>query len=135
MKRIASVLLLLAVAINISGCASTWSLWSSKPEVKPLEIITKPVEKTPLSLNTPEPLKLPEIRWHIVTKDNVDQVLRDIEANGEDPVLFALTDNGYKDLSIMFSEIRNFISNQQVIIIKYKEYYEPIAPQEEPTKK
>lgn len=143
MKRTLSALLLLAVTINLTGCASFSLPWgSSTPAVKPVEVLTKPVEKTPLAINSPDPLKLKGIKWYIITKDNAEKVLSDLEASGEDPVLFGLTDKGYEDLSIMFSEIRNFISTQRNIIEKYKDYYEtpsdagapPVAPKTTSTK-
>jgi hypothetical protein len=130
MKQIVNALLLLAVASSISGCASISSLWSSEPEVKPIEIVTKPVEKTPLSLKEPEPLKLPIVKWIVITKENAPQIFAELEKKGDDAVIFGMTDDAYKDLSIMFSEIRNFISSQQVIILKYKDYYEPQSPKE-----
>lgn len=143
MKRTLSALLLLA-AINLTGCASFSLPWGSDtPEVKPIEVLTKPVEKTPLAIKQPDPLKVKGIKWYIITKDNAEKVLSDLEASGEDPVLFGLTDKGYEDLSIMFSEIRNFISIQRNIIEKYKDYYEtpsdaagapPAAPKTTSTK-
>lgn len=132
MRPIANALLLLAV-INLSGCASL-SLWNREP-VKPVEVITKPIEKTPLAIPDPAPLDVPDVKWVIVTKENAQQVLSDLESKGKDPVVFGLTDDGYKDLSIMFSEIRNFISTQRQIIQKYREYYEPVTPPSEEVKK
>ncbi len=115
MKRIVSALLLLVLVSNIVGCAS----------VKPVEVITKPLDKQPLALEQPDPIKVPKFKWIVVTKDSAASTFEALEAEGKDPVLFALTDDGYKDLSIMISEIRNFISTQRNIILKYKEYYEP----------
>jgi len=49
-----------------------------------------------------------------------------MEEKGQSLVLFALTDDGYQQLSMSMGDIRNFISTQRTIIIKYKEYYEPV---------
>lgn len=122
MKRIVNALLLLVFLSSVSGCASIFPWGKSE---KPIEFVTTPVDKPPLALTLPTPLKLPTIKWSIITKDNIDQTMSDIEKSGKDPVLFGLSDRGYQDLSIMFSEIRNFISSQQDIILKYQEYYEP----------
>ena len=129
MNRIANVLLLLLLTSSLSGCASLFSFWKSEPEVKPIEVITKPAEKTPLAIKPPAPLKLPQVGWVILTKENANEVLSNLEKSGKDPVIFGLSDEGYQDLSIMFSEIRNFISSQQIIILQYQDYYEPKSPE------
>ena len=123
MKRIVNALLLLVLVSNLSGCASLFSF--GKTDVKPVEVVTKPLEKQPLAIPQPDPLKNPPIKWVILTRDNAAAVFDQLEADGKDPVVFGLTDDGYKDLSIMFSEVRNFISTQRNIISKYKDYYEP----------
>ena len=106
-----------------------FSFWKSEPEVKPIEVITKPAEKTPLAIKPPAPLKLPQVGWVILTKENAAEVLENLEKSGKDPVIFGLSDEGYQDLSIMFSEIRNFISSQRIIILQYQDYYEPKSPE------
>jgi len=47
-----------------------------------------------------------------------------LNENGEDVVLFGLTDQNYETLSIMIAELRNFIATQRLIIQQYKQYYE-----------
>ena len=39
-------------------------------------------------------------------------------------MLFALTDEGYKALSMNYADLREHIIAQREIIIAYKEYYE-----------
>lgn len=92
--------------------------------MKPIEVVAKPVERTKLNISDPAPLKSRELKWIVVTPDNVDEVWKKLADGKTDLVLFALTDDGYEQLSISMSEIRNYISSQRQIIIKYKEYYE-----------
>jgi hypothetical protein len=61
----------------------------------------------------------------VVTPDNIDQVWRNLEEKKIDLVLFAITDDGYEEMALNLAQIRNFISQQREIIIKYREYYEP----------
>ena len=49
----------------------------------------------------------------------------ELEKQGADPVVFALTDDGYTQLSLTIAEIRILLASQKSIIAKYKEYYEP----------
>lgn len=96
--------------------------WKS---VEPIEIKTKAVERTKLNLPDPAPLKSRDIKWVIITKENAEQVFKDLESKGVDIVLFGLTDEGYEQLAMTMAELRNYIAQQRSIIIKYKEYYEP----------
>jgi hypothetical protein len=105
--------------------------WGKKtPDVKPVEVITKPTEKTRLDLPMPDPLKLESVGWRVVTPENIDEVWAELGASGKNVVLFALTDDGYKTLSLNFGQIRNFILTQNEMLIKYKLYYEPEKKEE-----
>jgi hypothetical protein len=115
---------------SISGCA-TFSLFDKEPDVKPIEIIKKSVEKTPLNLPMSDPLKLESVNWRVVTPENIDKVWEELGAEGGNVVLFALTEDGYKTLSLNFAQIRNFILTQNEMLIKYRLYYEPEKKQEQ----
>lgn len=110
----------------MSGCA----FWRDSSSPKPIEIITKPIEKTPLAIPPLDPLKVKATRWIVITPENAQEVFKKLEEKKQDLVLFALTDNEYQQLSLTTAELRNFIAMQRTIIIKYKEYYEPTKPQE-----
>lgn len=115
--RILSTLLILPL---ISGCAS-FSLFDKTPKV---EVKTTAVERTKLNLPDPTPLSGRDVRWVVITPENADKVWNNLKEKGVDLVLFGLTDEGYEQLSLSMAEIRNFMSQQRVIILKYKEYYE-----------
>jgi hypothetical protein len=106
----------------LSGCAS-FSLFGNK--VKPVEIQTKAVERTPLNLREPEPLKPRGFDWILITPENAEEVWQKLREKNVDLVLIGLTDDGYEELAITMAEIRNFIVMQRAIILKYKQYYEP----------
>jgi len=120
--RLIRNVLLYSLVVTSSGCAFLPSF--GKENIKPVEIQTKAVDKTPLNIDNPLPINTNTIKWLIVTPDNVNEAFANLEGN---KVLFAITDDGYQDLSMLMAEIRNFINAQRVIIIKYKEYYEPKA--------
>lgn len=123
---------LLAVT-SLSGCAS-FNLFG--PKVKPIEVVAKPMEKTPLDIPLPDPLKIKPIEWTLITPANSEEVFKKLEQQGADLVLIGLTDDGYQQLAVTIAELRNIINQQRNIIIKYKEYYEPKKDiNKEPTKK
>lgn len=117
---------LITVLLLNSGCASIWPF--GRDNEKPITVISRPVERTPLGIKAPDPLKIKPVEWIIVTPANAEQVFKNLESKGQDVVLFALTDDGYQHLAVTMGELRNFINTQRNVIVKYKEYYE--APPE-----
>jgi hypothetical protein len=110
---------------SLAGCGTLWPWGNKTPE--PVTVVNKPADKTPLNLPTPDALRLKPIQWIVVTPQNAEQVFQQLEARGQDPVLFAITDDGYMSLAQSMAEIRNFMNTQRTIIIEYKKYYETPA--------
>jgi hypothetical protein len=118
MIKIIAVVLL---TIGLTGCAS----FSFGTKVKPIEVVAKPIERTPLDIPLPDPLKLKPLEWMLITPANQEEIFSRLETRGDDVVLIGLSDDGYQQLAITMAELRNLINLQRSIIIKYKEYYEP----------
>ena len=112
----------LLLLTNLGGCAS-WGLFGKR--VEPITVSTVPLEKTPLALPDPAPLKSKPIQWVVITPSNVDAVWERLSQDDDDVVVFALTADGYQQLAVTIAELRNLIATQRVIIQKYREYYEP----------
>ena len=119
------LLILITVPLLISGCAS-W-MFGDVPNVKEVQIQTKAVERTPLNLPEPAPLNAREFKFIVITRDNAEFMFDYLEKQGIDPVVFALTDDGYTQLSLTIAEVRSMLVSQKAIIAKYKNYYEPPA--------
>ncbi len=120
--RIQTISLALVTSLLLTGCAS-FNLFGNR--VKPVEIQTKAVERTPLNLDAPAPLKSKPVEWILITPQNAEEVWAKLREKNADLVLFGLTDDGYEELSMTMAELRNYIAAQRQVIIKYKEYYEP----------
>lgn len=114
-------LLILLTPLLISGCTSFG--WKS---VEPIEIKKQAVERTRLNLANPATPKVSSPKWIIITPENSEVVWKTLKEQNIDLVLFALTDEGYEELAITMAELRNFINTQRTILLKYKEYYEPV---------
>ena len=106
----------LVFGLLLNGCAGL-----AVKEISSYKIEKK---KEPLDLPMPVPLELIDVEWIVVTKDNIDEVMEKVKAEGGDYALFAVTDEGYKKLSTNFADIRNKLYEQNQIILSYKEYYE-----------
>ena len=113
--------LLLISLLVLSGC-------SIFP--KPAEVVTKPiiVERPKLELPAPAPTDQKPLTWTVITKDNINEKIKEFEAQGYEFVLFGLTPQGYQNLSINIADLRRFIQQQNAIVITLKEYYE--SPQQ-----
>jgi hypothetical protein len=114
MVRLIGSVLLFGLLLN--GCAGL--------AVKELQSYKIEKKREPLNLPDPKPLELIDVEWIVVTKDNIDEVMEKVKAEGGDYALFAVTDEGYKKLSTNFADIRNKLYEQNQIILSYKEYYE-----------
>jgi hypothetical protein len=108
---------ILLIPLLISGC--------SVFREKPLEVKTVEVERIRLDIPHPDPLTGRSIRWIVITPENAEQIWEELRSKNIDLVLFAITDDGYRELSLTMAELRNYIAQQRSIIIKYKDYYEP----------
>ena len=115
-RQIGNVLLFGLALLFLNSCAGL--------AVKEIQSYKIEKKREPLNLPNPEPLSLVDVEWIVVTKDNVDEVMEKVKAEGGDYALFAVTDEGYKKLSLNFADIRNKLYEQQQIILSYKEYYE-----------
>ena len=114
-----NVLISLILITFLSSCS-----WLREP-VKEIKVVKEPIERVPLNLPDPDPMNLTPTNWIIITKENAVQIFEELEEKGIDPVLFGITDEGYKQLSMDFLEIRQYLQYQKFIIGKYREYYEP----------
>lgn len=89
----------------------------------PLNIVIDPLERAELTLPIIDKIKAREFKWIIITEDNITEVFTKLKADGVDPVLFGLTDDGYVNVSLNLSDIRTLILQQKAIINAYKFYY------------
>jgi hypothetical protein len=99
----------------LAGCATP---------VKQIEISAKPIEKPSLTLPKVAKVKMRDVKWKIVNKDNINQVIADLEKSGDSVVFFTLTDKGYEALALNIADLRKLVQEQQAIIAAYDQYYQ-----------
>jgi len=115
--------LILIISLLLSSCSLLSGFgWKSE---KPIEVRTLEQERVKLKIDSPEPLTIETMEWIVVTPENVNEVFKQLEEKNTDLVLFAITDDGYEKLASDMVLIRNYIAQQRLIIMKYKDYYEP----------
>ena len=112
-----NALIVAILALFLVGCSST-------PKVKSIEVVTKPIEKLKLNIDTPTPVILQDVNWVIVTEENIDAVWESLKKDNKGVALFALKDGDYGKLATNLAEIRTKMGEYIIILKKYKEYYE-----------
>lgn len=103
------------MVLALSGCGSM---------PRQIEISAKPIEKPKLVLPDATQLRLGEVEWIVITKENAEEVFAELEKGRKDAALLGLTDEGYKVISTNHSDIMAYIQQQNAIIAAYKSYYE-----------
>tara|TARA_R110000796_G_scaffold242310_1_gene364339 strand:+ start:96 stop:494 length:399 start_codon:yes stop_codon:yes gene_type:complete len=88
-----------------------------------LEVSAKPIDKPVLVLPKVDQLNMKDVKWIVVTPDNWEAAVIELKKTGRPVVLFGLTDQGYEDLGLNFSDIRALVQQQQTIIAAYEGYY------------
>ena len=114
---VANIVLMVMGVMLLGGC-------STAPKVAQVNVVSKPIEKLPLSLSNPHPLELQEVDWMIVTEDNIDEAWKLLKDKNEGVALFALRYGDYERLALNIKEIRALLTEYTIILKKYKEYYE-----------
>ena len=108
-------LLIASALISLTGCSSIPGL---------VQVDAQPVERPPLVLPVPDTITTKPVEWIIVTPDNAEEVFKDLQSSNTNVVLFAVTDEGYENLSLNIAELMKLVKQQKAIIAAYKNYYE-----------
>lgn len=106
---------ILVAALLLVGCTST---------PRQIEISAKPIDKPALVLPPVEQLRLKDVEWIVINKENAEEVFAKLIKDKKDPALIALTDDGYEKLSLNMSDIMVLLQQQKEIIAAYQNYYE-----------
>jgi hypothetical protein len=114
---IQSVLGCILISLVVSGCAST----APKPEV--VTIQTRPVDYFPPIVPRVDDLQLREVEWIVVTEQNIQGVLMRLRDAGQEPVLYALSSDGYVALISNQADIMKLIRQQREVIAVYRDSY------------
>lgn len=107
-------LLILPFAVLLAGCQSTPKILSNpilqdRPAFVPPD--TAPANQAP-------------VNWIVMTKDNAAQKIAELEKKQGVVAVFALTPQGYQNLSLNVAELRRYIQQQNATIAAVREYYE-----------
>jgi hypothetical protein len=110
--------LILASAIFVVGCSTP-----TPDPVRPIVIDSQPITRPSLTLPLVDRYNARNVEWIIITPENAEEVFSDISQTGKPVVVFALTEEGYENISLNTSEALRVILQQQSVIDGYRAYY------------
>lgn len=115
-SSILSVLGSILIALTISGCAKV-------PQTEIIEVKTTPIKSAAPIVPRVDDLKLRGLEWIVVTEQNYQGVLMRLRDAGEEPVMYALSSNGYANLMMNQGDVMRMIRQQQEVIAVYRKSY------------
>ena len=76
----------------------------------------------------PKAVDFPPVDWFVITEENLEEKMAEINSKTGNVVMFTITPKGYENLAIGIADLRRFVKDQQAIIA----YYEEALTEEEP---
>ena len=108
------ILIILLSSVWLLSCGTT---------IKPIDVTVTQAERAPLILPKVDRFRPGDVDWWIISDQTAEERFVEMQEAGYDPVLFGLTDEGYKNLSLNVKNIMKLIEQQQAVINAYEEYY------------
>lgn len=92
--------------------------------IKEIQIVTRPVSRPAPIVPSVDPLELRNIEWFVVTEQNYQGILMMMRDAGQEPVIFAVTAEGYQNILLNQNDIISSLRQHQKIIATYKSYFD-----------
>jgi len=84
-------------------------------------VVQTDIIKTEVPIQTrPKPVSLSNIKFYVVTKDNLNSFLKTFEKENTDLVFYAMSVKDYEKVSLNIAELRRYINQQDKIIVYYE---------------
>lgn len=101
----------------LGGCGHLQQVVAPPPRAAPVFAEASPAQQLPYN-------------WVVITRENFEERLRELQETDQDFVVFALTPEGYQALQMNQAEMRRYIEQQSVMVDGYREYIEEGASEE-----
>lgn len=104
------------ISLLLTGC----SLFGTKIDVN---ATVTAIPRAPLVLPPVDVVDLDTIKWRLATEDNFAEILKELEEQGFDVVLFGVTDEDYETMAINQAKTLKLLLQQRAVIKALKDYY------------
>jgi hypothetical protein len=81
----------------------------------------------------PKAVEFPPVDWFVITEENLEEKLAEIQSKTGNVVMFTITPKGYENLAIGIADLRRYVKDQQAIIAYYEEALTPDKPKDDPS--
>ena len=108
--KISKKILLLSSISLLSACAS------QEKVVVQTEIIKADIP----TQARPKPVSLSNVKFYVVTKENLSDFLKVFEKENNDIVFYSISVKDYEKMSLNIAELRRYINQQDKIIVYYE---------------
>lgn len=122
------LLLLLTTPILLAGCLG-------RPPEPTVVVATEYQEQNIPLQERPKAVDFPPVDWFVITEENLEEKLAEIDTKTGNVVLFSITPKGYENLAIGIADLRRYVKDQQAIIAYYEEALTPDEPKPSPEEK
>jgi hypothetical protein len=102
-----------------------------RPAEPTVVVTTKYQEQNVPIQAAPKAVEFPPVDWFIITEENLEAKIAEIDSKTGNIVMFTITPKGYENLAIGIAELRRYVKDQQAIIAYYEESLAPDKPKPE----
>jgi len=117
------LLLLLISPILLTACGGR------TPEAEVVVTTQYQEQNIPIQ-ERPKAVQFPPVDWFVITEENLEEKIAEINSKTGNVVVFAITPKGYENLALGIAELRRYVKDQQAIIAYYEEALTPEEPKE-----
>jgi hypothetical protein len=68
----------------------------------------------------PKGVSLSNVRFYVVTKENLNDFLKNFEKENDDTVFYAMSVKDYEKMALNIAELRRYINQQDKLILYYE---------------
>ena len=106
----------------------------AKPPEPQVVIQTEYISRTIPLQGQPKPVQLVDVKWYVVTEENLPQFLEQFKKDNGAVAFMAVAVQGYENISMNVQELRRYILQQKSIIVYYENAAQepPKAPETTP---
>lgn len=112
--------LLLTSLLLVTAC-------SGRPTEPEVLVTTEYLKQSVPIQERPKAVQFPPVDWFVITEENLEEKIAEINSKTGNTVMFVITPKGYENLALGIAELRRYVKDQQAII----GYYEDALTEEE----
>jgi len=85
-------------------------------------VVTTEYQKQNIPIQTrPKAVEFPPVDWFVITEENLEDKIKEINSKTGNTVMFVITPKGYENLALGIAELRRYVKDQQAIIAYYED--------------